>query len=513
MTSAELTVIPAGARVFIYGSGSAGKSLYMWLNKSRSDVKILGFIDSFKSGRCAGKYISRIDDFPLRFSPLEYDLILIASGASKDIADRLKRMNIHAFIILSIPSYLMENLIPPTLRERLAAFLISLFALFFPRRKHLFFGEHGGKFIGNNKYFYLFLREQGECPVLWAAEDPSICLELEEEGIRTLQFRPGGLRSLLTLFTASHFYFDNMTWQRKYPWLRHFKAHIIHMSHGVGLKLTEKMLIPRDFLAALSLEECKKLDDKIFRNDLLVSTSAFYAEKVSCPAYNTPPEKISLCGYPKNDLFYRDIPGARIFTGSGLLENLRVMKTQGFSIIAYTPTFRDMDAHFRHAAALDFPELDLFLEQHRMVMVIKGHTSAGEVRGGEGRTHFSHILVYPGDRDGYPLLKEVDLLITDYSSIYMDFLHSRKPMIFFIHDYEEYISRHREIQFDYETMTPGPKARNQDELNRWIYHFLIKKRDGFQFRRDKIMELAFAYADGNAGRRLLMEMKQRRLYP
>lgn len=500
-----LDTIPASARVYIYGTGSAGRSLWMWLRKCRVDVRVLGFIDSFKDGKLEGKNsvyltVHPFQSFVKRIPKDSYDLILVASGANREIAALLKQNDL-PFKVMAVPSYLMENLLPISSGEKIIAAGIKLISPLFKRRLHLFFGEHGGKFIGNNKYFYLYLKKHSQWPVYWVVEDDDLYRELRAANISVLDFRNKSF--IFTLLRASFFYFDNMTWQRKYPWLRYFKARIIHMSHGVGLKMTEKMLIPGDFMERLTDAEEKRLNERIFKNDLLVSTSQFYAENVSAPAYNTPPDKITLDGYPKNDLFYRQIDGAEVFAHTQTLEHVRSFKQRGYKILVYAPTFRDMDNRFKYAGVVDFNRFNHHLNKNRLVLVIKGHTSTAAKDDQHPRTGtFSNILFYPSHRDGYPLLKESDLLITDYSSIYMDYLHHRKPVLFFVYDYEEYITGHREIQFDYEKMTPGPKARNYEELIHWIAQFLVKENDGFRKFREKVFELAFLYPDGNASDRL-----------
>ncbi|MCP4146404.1 MAG: hypothetical protein GY757_01515, partial [bacterium] len=295
-TLSSLEKIPANSRVFIYGTGSAGRSLFCWIRKCRSDVDVRGFIDTFESGKCVGRDVFKIHDLLEGATVEKIDRILVASGANREIAQSLDALGITNYSIVTGISYMMENLLPTPLTQRLAAWKIRFSSLFFKRKIHLFFGEHGGKFIGNNKYFYLYLQEKTELPVYWIVEDTEIFNELKEQGLPVLDFNDRDIKRYL--YSAAYFYFDNMTWQRKYPFLRHFRARIIHMSHGIGLKLTEKMLLPEDFMKKLTPREKKRLDSKIFKNDRLISTSGFYARKVSAPAYDTPLERIICSGYP-----------------------------------------------------------------------------------------------------------------------------------------------------------------------------------------------------------------------
>ncbi len=68
------------------------------------------------------------------------------------------------------------------------------------------------------------------------------------------------------------------------------------------------------------------------------------------------------------------------------------------------------------------------------------------------------------EQDIYTVLNEFDCLITDYSSIYFDFLLTDKPIIFAPFDFKWYISNDRELYFDYKKVTPGPTCSNWKEV-------------------------------------------------
>ncbi|UBH16501.1 glycosyltransferase [Macrococcus armenti] len=70
--------------------------------------------------------------------------------------------------------------------------------------------------------------------------------------------------------------------------------------------------------------------------------------------------------------------------------------------------------------------------------------------------------IIPDAFDTNKLLKIVDLMITDYSSIYFDFLVTGNPVIFFTTDYDEY-STSRGLYIETEKL-PGPVVKTTDEL-------------------------------------------------
>lgn len=75
--------------------------------------------------------------------------------------------------------------------------------------------------------------------------------------------------------------------------------------------------------------------------------------------------------------------------------------------------------------------------------------------------------------DIYPLLAESDILITDYSSVYVDYLVTGKPIIFFPFDFDSYVQTEREFNFEYEAVTPGPKCRDWRCVSHWINEFSL----------------------------------------
>ena len=63
----------------------------------------------------------------------------------------------------------------------------------------------------------------------------------------------------------------------------------------------------------------------------------------------------------------------------------------------------------------------------------------------------SNIVYYDNECDVYPVLKIIDLIITDYSSIYIDTLLINKKVIFFPFDINEYYTNTKDIDLPMST--------------------------------------------------------------
>lgn len=122
--------------------------------------------------------------------------------------------------------------------------------------------------------------------------------------------------------------------------------------------------------------------------------------------------------------------------------------------VLYMPTFRDMKfGVFNPFTQAGFApkSFSAMLEEHNIVLLYKGHfldSHADSIKGCE-----RIITVSDTDYDDlYTFIKDVDVLITDYSSIYFDFICLRKPIILFPFDLKDYMAHSRPFYFDYNLM-------------------------------------------------------------
>ena len=102
--------------------------------------------------------------------------------------------------------------------------------------------------------------------------------------------------------------------------------------------------------------------------------------------------------------------------------------------------------------------------------------------------------------DLYRFLKDVDLLITDYSGMYFDFLLTRKPIILFPFDYEEYVSS-RPIYFDYNLLR-AHKVYSWDSLMT-----AIEKRE-YSSPCEEEISFFHSYKDARSSERVCQKIKE-----
>lgn len=164
------------------------------------------------------------------------------------------------------------------------------------------------------------------------------------------------------------------------------------------------------------------------------------------------PEGVVESGYPRNDELFDPDPSrvAEIRALLGIPE--------GNTAIMYAPTWREIG---QEVELLDVVALADELGPG-YTFLQRGHVRTLDL--GEVLRHDNVIDVstYPQINDLY---LAADVLITDYSSMMFDYSVTRRPMIFFTPDLEEYTDpKVRGVYFDLEEISAGPVVRTPAEV-------------------------------------------------
>ncbi|MFC1438275.1 CDP-glycerol glycerophosphotransferase family protein [Streptacidiphilus sp. N1-10] len=132
--------------------------------------------------------------------------------------------------------------------------------------------------------------------------------------------------------------------------------------------------------------------------------------------------------------------------------------------VLFAPTFRDHRAVSGRPPRYDFaPGLDLtgFAESlgdgHRVLVRRHPDTVASFPIGGA----VTDVSGYP---DALELLLVADVLVTDYSSLAVDFCRTGRPVLFFTPDLDQYRDSVRGLEIDLPRHAPGPLLETQDAL-------------------------------------------------
>lgn len=229
---------------------------------------------------------------------------------------------------------------------------------------------------------------------------------------------------------------------------------IINLWHGVPLKkivLAEKRghLLYRLFFHLL-----------FSRNYAWVLTTSSHLIPVMQESFGVKAEQVKVWGQPRNDCLFRSRDAKEAL--GGIYGELPEFS----KAVLYAPTHRE-NRPVRLFPFDDFSpqKLEEFLEEEKILLFIRTHLYTMQNVRGQEAADSSRVLWLNEDRaeDVMEILNAFDLLITDYSSIYIDFLLTQRPMMFLPYDKEEYLAD-RGLNFPYEEYTPGPKPETFAEF-------------------------------------------------
>lgn len=161
--------------------------------------------------------------------------------------------------------------------------------------------------------------------------------------------------------------------------------------------------------------------------------------------------KIRITGSPRLDRM--------INSGDNLRAEIRTRLDVGDDrpIVLYAPTWRGSTSDRvldSEAIQADLQEMSgaghhLIFRAHRLTEKLIAGLDLG-------------VTIVPADIDTSDLLAAVDVLVTDYSSIAFDFMPTKRPIVYYTYDFEEY-SEQRGLYLDTAEM-PGDFCSNRREL-------------------------------------------------
>lgn len=232
----------------------------------------------------------------------------------------------------------------------------------------------------------------------------------------------------------------------------------------------------------------------------VIATGKLFSD-VMCQVFGCTEEQIKIIGQPRCDaLFKKESP-------------LMKMREGVNKLILWLPTFRDLGDNFEGKGmfleALEngaLHDLDRYLKAMNCRIVIKVHPL--QVFTKQYEYDYSNIVILleeaVKDISLYELLSVSDALITDYSSVFFDYLLIDRPIGFTVDDQKEY-EKHRGYVFENPSnYMPGQHIHNIMELKHFI-HNVSCGLDLYKVQRKRINEMANEYKTGDYCKEVLTE--------
>jgi len=365
--------------------------------------------------------------------------------------------------------------------------LLWLFSLVFPKNKYKWiFGAWFGKsYSGSSKYLYEYIiKNHPNIRCIWITKNKLILDYLRKRGKESYYFL--SLNGLWHAFTGKVYFFccsksdiNSITCS--------FLNLKVNLWHGTPIKkimYDDNIAYDRNSFYFKCLKFCFPYLRDDF--DLVISPSKL-VRSIYASAFRLPNEKLPIIGDPRNDI---------LANVSNDVHREHMVERKGLTIL-YAPTHRceGKDSQILNVLPLgsEWNILNQYLSECNSCLKL--------------RLHYYDKKYLPTNLDEFPNIKidtemdaqiallNTDILITDYSSIFLDYLLLDRPVIFTVFDLQKYLLCDRQMYFKYDEITPGPKAKNWREVIQCLDQYFLNP-SAYQDGRDKICSMFIENNDG-----------------
>ena len=221
----------------------------------------------------------------------------------------------------------------------------------------------------------------------------------------------------------------------------------------------------------------------LYRNDgtdYYLTTSAEFTRRLKT-AFAADEKKTIKAGYPRNSLFYDVASMKRLrdsFITKHALENNAIF-------VSYLPTFRDKtESVFDIATILKDKSFSDYLASNEVYLIRKDHFVT-EQRDSFHNSIKTGRIIIDESISASETLAISDVLITDYSSCFFDYLVLNRPIIHFLYDYDYYKTSDRGLYYDINDVSCGRCCFSDEELKKEIRYYIENPSSDEDVRKNR----------------------------
>lgn len=231
-------------------------------------------------------------------------------------------------------------------------------------------------------------------------------------------------------------------------------------------------------------------------SNMYIVTSKFYQEKFT-KIFNVESSSIFVTGLPRNDF---------LVNGKADIKKILGINRNTNKVIMWMPTFRKTNNQLDNIFSVkNISSLNSYLDLNNSFCIIKKHpldsTDLSHLNSFERIKIIDDTILEFEKTYFYEFFNSVDILLTDFSSIYIDFLLLNKPIGFFVPDIESYNYSRGFLFKNIEDIMPGEILTNMNDLIRFLELIIINNNDMYIEKRKKLKDL-FHDVDNNFSQNL-----------
>lgn len=332
--------------------------------------------------------------------------------------------------------------------RRLIIYFNKIWMLAIPKdsRLVLFSSWFGKKYADSCKYEYEFLLNDSRYKAVWYTNDRDIYIQLQKEN-KPVVYGPSlkgiwyQIRAKVLVSSVQFDDFNPMFYQG---------AILLDLDHGFPVKHVAfaRNDNPRTWKGVQKLM-------RLGMDYRMTASSSFCCEKI-CYCYNINPSQVVYVNKPRIDVLFDET----LQINKKQVEEIK----QGRKAIIWMPTHRSSGKILMDVdTILGLDCIQEVCERNNLVFIIRKHFyHKTEV---VDTSKYANIFDLTSSQiDSQVLLSQADVLISDYSASYIDFLALDRPILLYCYDLDEYLKNERGLFVKIEENTAGQMIRSKSEL-------------------------------------------------
>lgn len=389
------------------------------------------------------------------------------------------------------------------------SFLLYILSFAVPRKQNRYaFGSwFGTNYIDNSRYLYEYiLSHDPKAELIWIG-DKSIKTRLSGNP-RTRVYSRDSIRAVWALLRSRYMFCSQLCDVDLCKFYVYRGAVVTYLHHGVPVKRwgddAVRVSSKRKRFRGLR-RLSRRLNVEPFQYDYFIATSPLNRENnlTALKSRGCTPEKIIDSGYPRNDMLVNFDPAKARHLKEVFCEEYRIDSQK--RIVLYLPTFRRKGTPTRSfvpesLSKEDYETLRRVLTETDAVLVEKCHIAEDLAPNTEkGFFESGNVLHLTNDRkvNVQELLLFADVLISDYSGAFLDFVLLDRPIIHYAYDYEEYRDFDSGLYYPIEEFAAGDIVRTHRELCVSLRENLTGIKDD-RIKRARVRQTYMSYEQGTA---------------
>ncbi|NQD38876.1 hypothetical protein HPT27_17810 [Permianibacter sp. IMCC34836] len=220
-------------------------------------------------------------------------------------------------------------------------------------------------------------------------------------------------------------------------------------------------------------------------------------------AYFFDASRVAVTGIPRNDFLINSQMADR---GQQQIQQEIAELRAGRPMFLYAPTWRDYDESAIGLTRADCEQLSALMKAHGALLAFRPHPR-DDALFDQLIAGLPNLLLANSSRweDTNAVLSGSSALISDYSSIMIDYLLLNRPIVGYFWDYEKYTAE-RGMMFDLSSLFPGPIVSTAAELTQQLRQLLengLAMTEINSALHQSMLNLFHAHKDGRACERIV----------